>query len=254
MPSILLSLSVLGFAEPWSSDDSDVVKRGQWQNNLMLPSARPPTLGSLSIRPPIQPVNSTAMNQQMHASFLQHPVRAGSSTVSHNLQMVRPDASFQPDPSMSSGTSKLLRKGGDRSPKAPEDWTKNSSNYSNMSAGLENIGTTRDIPESFTRPLKLTRLNDGRKSSLASGTSDVPVSKGSSHVLGSSLLPAPAAPKAEARHPDQQSSQLPSDVESVLLQQVLNLTPKQLSSLPPEQQQQVIQLRQAFKRDQMQPA
>lgn len=42
-------------------------------------------------------------------------------------------------------------------------------------------------------------------------------SKGSSHVLGSSLLPAPAVPKAEARHPDQQSSQLPSDVESVLL-------------------------------------
>ncbi|KAI5420347.1 hypothetical protein KIW84_044220 [Lathyrus oleraceus] len=39
-------------------------------------------------------------------------------------------------------------------------------------------------------------------------------------------------------HPDQQSSQLPSDVESILLQQVLNLTPKQLSSLPPEQQQQ----------------
>ncbi|KAI5418025.1 hypothetical protein KIW84_042605 [Lathyrus oleraceus] len=79
-------------------------------------------------------------------------------------------------------------------------------------------------------------------------------SKGSSHVLGSSLLPAPAVPKAEARHPDQQSSQLPSDVESVLLQQVLNLTPEQLSSLPPDQQQQVIQLQQALKRDQMQPA
>ncbi|CAL5209322.1 unnamed protein product [Lathyrus oleraceus] len=222
------------------------VQPGTGQNNLMLPSVRPPTLGSLSIRPPIQPVNSTAMNQQMHASFLQHPVRVGSSTVSHNLQMA--------DPSMSSGTSKLFSKEGDRSSKAPEDWTKNSSNYSNMSAGLENIGTTRDIPESFTRPFKLTRLNDGRKSSLASGTSDVPVSKGSSHVLGSSLLPAPAVPKAEARHPDQQSSQLPSDVESVLLQQVLNLTPEQLSSLPPEQQQQVIQLQQALKRDQMQPA
>ena len=47
-------------------------------------------------------------------------------------------------------------------------------------------------------------------------------------------------------------SQLPSDMESVLLQQVLNLTPEQLSSLPPEQQQQVIQLQQALKRDQMQ--
>ncbi|KAI5403285.1 hypothetical protein KIW84_050740 [Lathyrus oleraceus] len=62
------------------------VQPGTGQNNLMLPSARPPTLGSLSIRPPIQPVNSTAMNQQMHAPFPQHPVHAGSSTVSHNLQ------------------------------------------------------------------------------------------------------------------------------------------------------------------------
>jgi len=50
------------------------------------------------------------------------------------------------------------------------------------------------------------------------------------------------------------SSQLPPDVESVLLQQVLNLTPEQLSSLPPEQQQQVIQLQQALRRDQMQPS
>lgn len=50
------------------------------------------------------------------------------------------------------------------------------------------------------------------------------------------------------------SSQLPPDVESVLLQQVLNLTPEQLSSLPPDQQQQVIQLQQALRRDQIQPS
>lgn len=47
-------------------------------------------------------------------------------------------------------------------------------------------------------------------------------------------------------------SQLPPDVESVLLQQVLNLTPEQLSLLPPEQQQQVLQLQQVLRRDQVQ--
>lgn len=47
-------------------------------------------------------------------------------------------------------------------------------------------------------------------------------------------------------------SQLPPEVESALLQQVLNLTPEQLSSLPPEQQQQVIQLQQVLRRDQIQ--
>lgn len=50
-------------------------------------------------------------------------------------------------------------------------------------------------------------------------------------------------------------SRLPPDVESELLQQVMNLTPKLLSSLPPEQQQQqVIQLQQMLRRDQQQPS
>ncbi|PNY10595.1 cleavage stimulation factor subunit 2 tau variant-like protein [Trifolium pratense] len=212
------------------------VQLGTGQSNLMHPSVRPPPLGSLSVRPPIQPVNSTALNQQTHASFLQHPVHVGNSTVSHNIQMVRPNASFQAGPSMSSGIS-------------------GSSKYLNMSSGVENTGMVRDIPESFTRPSKLTKLNDGRGgSSLPAETSIMPVSNGSSHMLGTSSIPVPVVPKAEVRHSDQQSSQpqLPSDVESALLQQVLNLTPEQLSSLPPDQQQQVIQLQQALKRDQMQ--
>ncbi|RZB44376.1 Cleavage stimulating factor 64 isoform B [Glycine soja] len=65
------------------------------QSNLMLPSARSPGLGSLSVRPPIQLATSTALNQQMHASLLQHSVHVGNSTVGHNVQMVRPDANFQ---------------------------------------------------------------------------------------------------------------------------------------------------------------
>ena len=199
------------------------VPLGTGQNNLMLPSIRPPTLGSLSVRSPTQPVNPTAMNQQTHASFLQHPVRVGSSTISHNIHRVRPDASFQAGPSVSSGISQLFSK---------------------------------EVDGSFTRPSKLARLDDGRGSSLSAGTSGVPVSIGSSHVFGSSSLPIPAVPKIEVTHSGQQSSQpqLPSDVESALLQQVLNLTPEQLSSLPPEQQQQVIQLQKTLKRDQMLPS
>ncbi|KAK7820389.1 cleavage stimulating factor 64 [Quercus suber] len=54
--------------------------------------------------------------------------------------------------------------------------------------------------------------------------------------------------------PQSPQSQLPPEVESALLQQVLNLTPEQLSSLPPEQQQQVIQLQQVLRRDQIQPS
>lgn len=77
-----------------------------------------------------------------------------------------------------------------------------------MSLGVENTSMVRDIPESLTRPSKLTRLNDGRGASLSAGTSNMPVSNGSSYVPRSTSLSVPAVPKAEVRHTDQQSSQV----------------------------------------------
>ncbi|RDX95626.1 Cleavage stimulating factor 64, partial [Mucuna pruriens] len=224
------------------------------QSNVLLPSVRPPGLGSLSVRPPVQPATSTALNQQMHATLLQHPVHVGNSTVRHNIPMVHPDANFQPGPSVSSANSQLLSKG-DKSSKVLEDlhWANRTNNtYSNMPLGVEKTNMVHDSSETFTRPSKLMKLDEGRSTSFSAGISDV--TDGSSHVLGRSSLPVHATPKAEGKYSEQQSSQLPPDVESVLLQQVLNLTPEQLSSLPPEQQQQVIQLQQALRRDQMQPS
>ncbi|CAJ1976863.1 unnamed protein product [Sphenostylis stenocarpa] len=230
---------------PLQQHQSNLVLPGtlSGQPNLMLPSVRP-SLGSLSVRPPIQPTTSIALNQQMHASLLQHSVHVGNSTVGHNSQMVRPDANFQPGPSISSSNSQLLNKG-DKS---------SNTTYSSMPLGVEKTSMVRDSSESFSHPSKLMKLDDGRSASLSAGISDVPVTDGPSHALGRSSLPIHAAPKTEGQYPEQQSSQLPPDVESVLLQQVLNLTPEQLSSLPPEQQQQVIQLQQALRRDQMQPS
>ncbi|XP_027366181.1 cleavage stimulating factor 64 isoform X2 [Abrus precatorius] len=210
---------------PLQQHPSNLVQPGtlSGQSNLMLPSVRPQgSLGSLSVRPPIQPATSTALNQKMHASMLQHSTHVGNSTVGrNNIQIVSPDTSFQPGPSVSTAKTMI-----------------------------------RDSSESFARPSKLMKLDEGRNTSISAGISDMPVTDGSSNILGSSSLPAHAAPKAEVRQSEQQSSQsqLPPNVESVLLQQVLNLTPEQLSSLPPEQQQQVIQLQQALRRDQMQPS
>ncbi|XP_061345168.1 cleavage stimulating factor 64 [Gastrolobium bilobum] len=229
-------------------------------SSLMLPGLRPQSVGSIPVRPPIQPATSTALNQQMHASLQQqHSIHIGSSTVGHNVPMVHPDASFQPGPSISSGISQLISKEGDRSSKVLEDlnWAKRSSSaYSNMPLGVEKTNMVHNSSESFTRQSKLMKLNDGRRISLSAGISDVPVTNGSSHVLGSSSLPVLATHKTEVQHSEQQSSQpqLPPDKESVLLQQVLNLTPEKLSTLSPEQQQQVIQLQQALRRDQMQPS
>ncbi|KAK7270398.1 hypothetical protein RIF29_23498 [Crotalaria pallida] len=200
------------------------------QSNLMLPSVRPQTMGSLSVRPPIPP-----------------------ATIGYNIQMVRPDASFQPGPSISSGSSQLISMEGDRSNKVLEDlnWARRGGTYAKVPMGVEKTNMVHDSSESFTRPSKLMKLDEGRTASLSGGVVDVPVTNGSSRVLGSSSLPVHASTIAEEQQQPSQP-QVPPDVESALLQQVLNLTPEQLSSLPPEQQQQVIQLQQALRREQMQ--
>ncbi|KHN00771.1 Cleavage stimulation factor subunit 2 [Glycine soja] len=181
------------------------------QSNLMLPSARSPGLGSLSVRPPIQLATSTALNQQMHASLLQHSVHVGNSTVGHNVQMVRPDANFQPGPSMSTTNSQLLSKG-DKSSKVIEDlnWAKRTNTYSksNIPLGVEKTNMVRDSSESFTRPSKVMKLDEGRSTPLSAGILDMPVTDGSSHILGRSSLPVHAAPKAEGQYSEQQSSQV----------------------------------------------
>lgn len=64
-------------------------------SSLTLPSVRPQSLGSLHVRPPHQLAISPPMNQQTHASLLQHSGQLGGPSVGTNIRMVRPDASFQ---------------------------------------------------------------------------------------------------------------------------------------------------------------
>ncbi|XP_028799911.1 cleavage stimulating factor 64 [Neltuma alba] len=219
-----------------------------------LPSMRPQSSFGLPVRPPIQLASSNSLNQPLH--LLQHSGQIGNSSVGQSIRMIHPDAGFQPGSSISSGIPQSIGREADRSAKVVEDsnWAKKSSTYSNIALGSGE--KTNEPLEPFSRPSKLAKLDDGRSSSFSAAVANVPVSKGSSHVLGSVSLPVNATSKSEARYPEQQSSQaqLPSDVESVLLQQVLSLTPEQLSSLPPEQQQQVFQLQQALRQDQTQPS
>ncbi|CAN1239698.1 Cleavage stimulating factor 64 [Linum grandiflorum] len=103
--------------------------------------------------------------------------------------------------------------------------------------------SVEDPRELNNRPTKLQKLDEGRGASSSIRACNVANNKGSQMVpagSGSAML----VPKPEEKQVPQQI--LP-DVESALLQQVLNLTPEQLSSLPPEQQQQVIQLQKSLR-------
>ncbi|KAK7251923.1 hypothetical protein RIF29_35537 [Crotalaria pallida] len=120
-----------------------------------------------------------------------------------------------------------------------------SGTYSKVPMRAEKRNMVHDsCSESFTRPSKLMKLD---APAVADGSSCV--------LIGSSSLPiVHAANVAEEQEQQLLPSrpQFPPDVEYALLQQVLNLTPEQVSSLPSEQQQQIIQLHQTLRRDQMQ--
>ncbi|XP_010428027.1 PREDICTED: cleavage stimulating factor 64 isoform X3 [Camelina sativa] len=84
--------------------------------------------------------------------------------------------------------------------------------------------------QSMNRPLKMMKVEDRRNTSLPGG-----------HASNSMLPNQVQAPQAH----------ISPDVQSTLLQQVMNLTPEQLRLLTPEQQQEVLKLQQALKQDHM---
>ncbi|CAA0329951.1 unnamed protein product [Arabidopsis thaliana] len=84
--------------------------------------------------------------------------------------------------------------------------------------------------QSMNRPSKMMKVEDRRTTSLPGG-----------HVSNSMLPNQAQAPQTH----------ISPDVQSTLLQQVMNLTPEQLRLLTPEQQQEVLKLQQALKQDHM---
>ncbi|XVF63215.1 hypothetical protein PTKIN_Ptkin09bG0069900 [Pterospermum kingtungense] len=198
-----------------------------------LPSMNP------SVRPQIQVANSSSLNQQSKLS-LPHSgqfatANLNNSSLPNAVMQSAPfshpplsDTGFQPGPSITPGFAEK----------------------SNM---------VRYPSEAISRPSKMVKLDDGRSSSSLAGGLNMPTLSGSrtsQTYVGDSMPvnPVPRAEEVEFAEKQISQPQLAADVESTLLQQVLNLTPEQLSSLPPEQRQQVIQLQQALRQDQMQPS
>lgn len=221
-----------------------------------LPSIRPQPLPGFSARPQIQLATSSSLKQQMQAPLIQHTARSGSANPGNSTQLVSANATvpsslltrppisdpgyqMQPGSRMMSGNPDKLKTDSDRSGQATDGatWAHRNNNYSNAT-----LGPVKSEP--LDRPSKLAKLDDGRRTPLpvtGSGPSQV-------FAAGSSSLN--QIPKAQNQPSEQQvsQSQLPPEVEAALLQQVMNLTPEQLSLLPPEQRQQVIQLQQQMLR------
>lgn len=109
---------------------------------------------------------------------------------------------------MSAGIPLSFGREADRSAKVIEDsnlGNKRSAYSNNVLGSREKIN---DPSEPFSRPSKQIKLEDGRSSSFSAGATNMPVPRGSSHVLGSVSLPVNATSKLEAGYPEQQPSQV----------------------------------------------
>ncbi|KAG5525377.1 hypothetical protein RHGRI_031893 [Rhododendron griersonianum] len=235
----------------------------------ILPSVRPPPVGSVSFRPQIPEVTSFYEKQQTKPPLLQHGGEGRVTNSGHTSHSIAPNATFQ--------TSLLTH------PLLPNQ---NFQPGTSASSGIPEKANIINTSDRMSRPSKLMKLDVGR-STLAVGANVTPSLSGPSRDSGANLYEN-QIPKAEAAPNSQKKVnqvtcfsliyrqlvrpyldeltvdkepdflvwswffpllqlQLPPEVESTLLQQVLNLTPEQLSSLPPDQQQQVIQLQQMLR-------
>ncbi|XP_023550987.1 cleavage stimulating factor 64 [Cucurbita pepo subsp. pepo] len=214
----------------------------------LLPSVSLP--GSMSVRQQVQVPTSASLKQHMRPPSQQYSGHGGAVIPGHNAQIANPeakpsllprpslpDADFQPGSSAAYGASQIVGSDADRSSQVP--------------LGVDG---KRKIPHGFSgttnRPVKHIKLEDGKGSPFSAGGLSASVGNNGARQLG--IASDPNLPGIQIS--EKPTSMLPHDVESALLQQVLNLTPEQLNSLPLEQRQQVIQLQQALRRDQMRPS
>ncbi|KAF8377230.1 hypothetical protein HHK36_030604 [Tetracentron sinense] len=232
-----------------------------------VPSMRPQPFTGLSVQAQTPTLaTSTALKQQTQPPLLQNPRQFGAVNLGHHTQSTVPHAtlqrsllprpllsqpSFQPDSSILPGLLATVNKDAGRSVQVIDDapWVPRSNTYLNLPSGLsEQTSMVGDTSEPLNRPSKLARLEDGNITSrvMMNLNTSSATGSGPTQVLGTGTN---KIPKAEAQHSQKQvpQFQLPPDVETALLQQVMSLTSEQLSSLPPEQQQQVIQLQQMLR-------
>ncbi|XP_010243343.1 PREDICTED: cleavage stimulating factor 64 isoform X2 [Nelumbo nucifera] len=219
-----------------------------------VPSIQPQPFTGLPPRPQTQAVaTSTALKQQMQQALLQHPRQVGTANLGHTSQLVLPNAalqhpsllprpplaqqSFQPVSSVLSGGPETIHKDAERATQATDDATW-------IPRSIAGDGSDPTI-----HPSKLARLEDGRSASHSMISKNTSVTTGLTQVVGTGPLSANQVASEGVQHSENQvpQLQLPPEVESALLQQVMSLTAEQLSSLPPEQRQQVIQLQQMLR-------
>ncbi|XP_031473953.1 cleavage stimulating factor 64 [Nymphaea colorata] len=215
---------------------------------------QPPT-GLSAIRPQPPLTTSKPLQQQMQPPLPQQPRPVGYAVQRTVQSTIQNPALLQSLPSQPISNHNAIKPGPSATviggqPAGFRDTGSLSVINSNIHSSLvDQTGLTADTSEVLTRPSKLTKLEDGCVSSGAMAGSNISgVALAPASIIGASSFPTNQISNSNiAANAEQQVPQLSPEVESALLQQVMNLTPEQLSSLPPEQRQQVLQLQQMLR-------
>ncbi|KAH6796071.1 hypothetical protein C2S51_037057 [Perilla frutescens var. frutescens] len=196
-------------------------------------SFNPQSVSGLSVGQQIQV--PTPFNQKMQHPLSQNvgtvpPTNSGYNAVTRS-QTVATHASVPINPQFSAGFQSSF------------------STSSGMPEDMDLKGHALSVPgktNQIDRASKMLKLNDGKAtpSHAANIVSPMPTPFPTSAIPGRQPLKTEETPNTGKQATQMQ---LPPDVDSALLQQVLNLTPEQLSLLPADQQQQVIQLQQMLR-------
>ncbi|XP_074576749.1 cleavage stimulating factor 64-like isoform X2 [Curcuma longa] len=201
-----------------------------------VPSRWPQSIGSL----PVQPQQIL----QRQSALPQLPMPTAVANIAHNSPLALPNVALQhsnlihpltSQPGSSSGLPQVSTSSSVQGSIWPSAFNKRGldvvlADQSRMSGNLS---------EQNSYPIKFQRLDEG--TGAIQRVSNSAVNTASIQKLGTSTV-AMGQVAPDVVHSEKSMPQLLPDVESALLQQVLSLTPEQLSSLPLEQQQQIIQL------------
>ncbi|XP_038986625.1 cleavage stimulating factor 64 isoform X1 [Phoenix dactylifera] len=225
-------------------------------------SIQPQPLDDPSIQPnpPVQA--SKGLVPQIQPPLQQHHARApGAAPLAQHPQLAIPNTSLHqpllPHPSVSrisssnyqllmGGLEMLSKEAGTSASVSHDPTWASKTNTQNLGVGL--VKQTRmagDASERMNHPSKIRRSEDGSgapQSMNSHSFSNRPIS---AQTIGTESVSVSQMTGFDAvQHSEKQMPQLTPEMESALLQQVLSLTPEQVSSLPVEQRQQVLQLQQ----------
>ncbi|XP_006663254.1 cleavage stimulating factor 64 [Oryza brachyantha] len=233
-----------------------MAKSQQPSNSLAQPDALIPSIPRPSASLPNPNVLQDPTAQLHNFSQYQHSSQPAVTIFPHGSQPLSASSSVPPPPLATSGSliSQVQPPFMPHHPRPPA-----------MPASIQQLPLTHphlpqvpaapDIPQKeirfpdqanhlaeFAHPSKLRKLEDGTSTPAIVNNNPAVYPAPSQGMVPGGPSGSYSSAAVSFQQPENEVPQLTPDVESALLQQVLQLTPEQLSSLPVEQQQQVIQL------------